>query len=237
MEADGNTSKTSKRPPSERSDLQMAQAEKHGRNAAHRLLGHYERTAQNPMNKEIDKERTPQNYRLFTPRKDRETGRELTDLEYYKQRLSQLKVWKRKDIKTLCSWVVHIPEHVRPEDEKRFFTECLKFMANRYGADNVVAAHVHKDEKTPHCHIAFIPSPDGVKVSAKDVINLKELTVFHTEIQAYFDSLTEPIRGAKVKTGYMKGRQNRTVKQMKKERNVFKLDRGEVERKGVFINR
>jgi hypothetical protein len=209
----------------------MAQVEKHTRSAVHRLLGHYERTTKNPKNKDIDLSKSKYNYRLF---KEREG---MTDRQYYKHRISQLKLLNRADVKTLCSWVVHIPEHVKPEDEKRFFTEVLRFMATRYGSENIVSAWCHsRDEKTPHAHIAFIPSPDGKKVSAKEIINLKELTIFHDEFQKHFDSLPEPIEGAKVKTGYMKGRRNRSVKEMKKERGRLKLNDRSREQKGVFIN-
>lgn len=212
----------------------MAQVEKFTKSGAYRVLLHNSREAKNIGNPDIDPERTKFNYRLFTPRVI--DGREMSDREYYKQRLSELRVWNRKDVKTLCSWVVHIPEHVKPSDEKRFFTETLKFIAKRYGANNIISAEIHKDEKTPHAHIAFVPTPDGVKVSAKEVINLKELYNFHDDFQSYMDKTG--IKGAKVKTGYTKANGgNRTVKEMKREREaeraveiVHEIERQERER-------
>jgi len=209
----------------------MAEVEKFTRSQVYRLLAHNERAVKGEhKNKDIVKAKSICNYRLFTERKI--NNQTLTDREYYKHRVSQLKVWDRADVKTLCSWIVTLPEHVKLEDEQRFFMQTVKFMALRYGAENIISAWVHKDEKTPHAHIAFIPTPDGRRVSAKDVINLKELTIFHDDFQKFMDNTG--IKGARVKTGYTRQQGgNRTVKQMKKERGE-RLKLRAHEQKGVY---
>lgn len=65
-------------------------------------------------------------------------------------------------------------------------------MANRYGKENVVSAYVHLDETAPHIHFSFIPitkdkKKGGFKVSAKEVINKRELQVFHQDLDRYLE--------------------------------------------------
>lgn len=65
-------------------------------------------------------------------------------------------------------------------------------MANRYGKENVVSAYVHLDKTAPHIHFSFIPitkdkKKGGLKVSAKEVINKRELQVFHQDLDRYLE--------------------------------------------------
>lgn len=57
----------------------------------------------------------------------------------------------------------------------------VRFIQEEIGEDNVFAATVHMDEKTPHMHICFTPiTPDG-KLSAKIVLgNQKKLSDWQT---------------------------------------------------------
>ena len=68
--------------------------------------------------------------------------------------------------------------------------------ANIYGEQNVISAYVHKDEKTPHMHFAFVPVTEdkkrgGEKVSAKEVITKNDLKTFHTDLERYLDSFRD----------------------------------------------
>ena len=107
----------------------------------------------------------------------------------------------------MCSWVVTLPEyrhhnqslHVSPDKEqveRLFFERSYRFLCDRYGEQNVISAYVHKDEKTPHMHFAFVPVTEdkkrgGEKVSAKEVITKNDLKTFHTDLERYLDSFRD----------------------------------------------
>jgi len=104
-----------------------------------------------------------------------------TQLEFIKQRTSEVKCHNRDDVNVMCSWVVTAPAGIASkivyddkgkqskllfegvEAEKRlrlFFEESYKFLNARYAGGsekNVVSAYVHMDETTPHMHYAFVP--------------------------------------------------------------------------------
>jgi len=217
----------------------MASVKKYTNAAAAQIFTHNERTAKAHKNEQIDRSKSKGNYRLFAPRKG-SAGNEISDREYYKQRLEQLKVWNRKDVKTACEWIITLPASVSDADEKEFFQESLNFLADRYGgAVNICSAIVHKDETTPHLHCIFIPTPDSVRVSAKDCVHRADLKTFHSDLKKHMAAAG--IKGATdVFTGITKKQGgNRTVQQLKaqgeRERGKFRLQEREPQ-KGVFIN-
>ena len=178
----------------------MAHFAKYTAAAAGHLSKHYERAKDEKGeyikfgNKDIDTDRTPENYNLAP---DREGGQQA----FIKQRLSEVKLQKRDDVKTLCDWVVTLPKgDYTPERERAFFVETYRFLSEKYGEKNVVSAFVHKDEEQPHMHFAFIPvvpdrkwnekHPDRQreKVSAKECVTKADLEQFHTEYQQRLDS-------------------------------------------------
>lgn len=178
----------------------MAHFAKYAAAAAGHLLKHYERgkDAKGDYikfgNKNIDLTRTSENYNLAP---DRKGGQQA----FIKQRLSEVKLQKRDDVKILCDWVVTLPKgDYTPEQEHAFFKETYRFLSGKYGEKNVVSAFVHKDEEQPHMHFAFIPivadrkwnekHPDKQreKVSAKECVTKSDLERFHTEFQQRLDS-------------------------------------------------
>lgn len=135
----------------------------------------------------IDSSRTAENYDLL---------QNARPLERYFERLKEIenvtkeKTGKsiRKDAVTLCGWVITAPQDLPATDEKAFFEGCLSFVQNKYGTENIIAATVHKDEKTPHIHIAFMPivadkKYGGEKLCAKNLETPKTLSKFHTELE------------------------------------------------------
>lgn len=178
----------------------MAHFAKYAAAAAGHLLKHYERAKDAKGeyikfgNKNIDTMRTPENYN-FAP--ERKGGQQA----FIKQRLSEVKLQKRDDVKILCDWVVTLPKGDYTEAQERaFFAETYRFLSEKYGEKNVVSAFVHKDEEQPHMHFAFIPivpdckwnekHPDKQreKVSAKECVTKSDLEQFHTEFQQRLDS-------------------------------------------------
>lgn len=189
----------------------MAKVEKHTHAKANLIFRHNAREIQNPKNTDIDPARSHLNYSF-----EIERGR--SDYEIYKKRLSELYVYGRKDVKTLCSWVVTAPADLPQEEHKQFFIECCKFLVNRYGMKNVVQAKVHRDEATPHLHFCFIPAladkkHGGEKVCANDILTKNELRKFHPDLQKHLNAAGI---NAKVHTGVTAAQGgNRTIQQLK----------------------
>lgn len=160
----------------------MAHVAKYTRSAIGRLMGHYNRERDdgvNRSNESIDPERTEQNYFL-----------KCGSVDSLNERLSQVKVCKRADVNVMCDWVVTLPKDVQVDDEQKFFGAVFDFLSERYGAENIINAVVHKDETTPHMHCAFVPVVEdkkkgGYKVSAKERLNRAELQSFHTDLSFY----------------------------------------------------
>ena len=77
----------------------------------------------------------------------------------YKKIVQGAELSRRKDLNTLCEWVITLPQNVPPAKENAFFFAAQQFIAERYGTDNIVAAFIHRDEPSarPHIHIDFVP--------------------------------------------------------------------------------
>lgn len=74
----------------------------------------------------------------------------------------------RKDAVVMADVVVTLPDNVRRGDEDRFFRLTYWYLSNKFGIDNMMGGHVHKDEVlkdgTPardHMHVPFTPILDG----------------------------------------------------------------------------
>lgn len=161
--------------------------EKYTRTAVGHILQHYNRWVMNFSNKDIDHEKTDLNYNL-APERD------LSDIDYYRSRLAQVKCQNRADVKTLCDWIVTLPKKSFTEaQEQQFFQSAYDLMASRYGEKNVVSAWVHKDEAgQPHLHFCFIPvcrdkKKDIEKVSAKEVLTRTDLKTIHTDMSRHLE--------------------------------------------------
>lgn len=129
-------------------------------------------------NPQIDSSRTNRNYHLVTPPP--------TYLEFINARIATLTL-KRK----LRSDAVYMNSYVLTSDkeffaslplaaEKEFFKDCVKFFADKYGAENIISAIVHKDETTPHLHLNLVPITNG-KLCSKDLYDRKKLSELQTE--------------------------------------------------------
>lgn len=74
----------------------------------------------------------------------------------------------RKDAVVMADVVVTLPDNVCKEDEDRFFRLTYWYLSKKFGIDNMMGGHVHKDEVlkdgTPardHMHVPFTPILDG----------------------------------------------------------------------------
>ena len=195
----------------------MASVEKFSAGAVRNQLRHNRREIEHSSNPDIDPVRQGQDY-VLSP------DRGVSDYDYYKERLSQLYVYGRDDVKTMAGWVVTAPQDLVPERYDDFFCATYDFLENRYGRENVVQAIVHDDEGgQPHLHFCFIPVTEdrkheqGYKVCANDVLNKRELRNFHPDLQKYLDD--HDLEDARVMTGVTRAQGgNRTVSELKGER-------------------
>lgn len=161
----------------------MAHVEKYTSGAAGRMLKHYERApVKHRGNENIKPELTELNYNLASE------DQPMPQATFVTQRLKGVRVQKRADVNVLCDWVITQPQELPADKSRAFFEAAYAFLRDRYGKRNVVSAYVHMDEVTPHMHFAFLPvvadqKRGGEKLCAKEVINRKELQMFHTALQ------------------------------------------------------
>lgn len=163
----------------------MAHVMKHTRDGCGHMLAHYERSAENISNINLDRSRTHLNYNLAV-------HQEMNQWQFIKKRCSEVRCQNRKDVNVMVSWVVTAPKDLPDFEYENFFQATYDFLENRYGKKNVISAYVHMDEVTPHMHFAFVPVvPDrkkGIeKVCAKEVISRKELKCFHEALESHIN--------------------------------------------------
>jgi len=63
-----------------------------------------------------------------------------------------------------ATWCIELlfslaPDHCLPE--QAYFESCLEWVVERYGAENILTADIHRDEAAPHMHILVLPLRDG----------------------------------------------------------------------------
>lgn len=151
------------------------------------MLAHYNRTKASSKSL-IDPVRTHLNYNLA------DADQPLSQLDFIHKRLSEIKVLNRKDVNVFCDWIVTAPQELSENEYPDFFRETYNFLNDRYGKDNVISAYVHMDESQPHIHYAFVPvamdkKRNIPKLSAKEVITLKELKSFHKDLSTHLNGI------------------------------------------------
>ena len=135
-------------------------------------------------NPQIDSNRTNRNYHLVTPPP--------TYLEFINARIRALTLKRklRTDAIYMNSFVLTSDKEFFTElpltAEKEFFKDCVKFFADKYGAENIISAVVHKDETTPHLHLNLVPITNG-KLCSKDLYDIKKLSELQTEFYEKVD--------------------------------------------------
>ena len=115
-----------------------------------------------------DQERTPDNQHL---------GAKSTDEAMGKLR-ALLPEKRRKDAVLAVEYVMTAsPEWfatATPEQEKAFFQQSLQWLADKYGADRIVTASIHRDEATPHLSAFVVPLTQDKRLSAKEFIGSRD---------------------------------------------------------------
>ncbi|HIE7356408.1 TPA: MobV family relaxase, partial [Klebsiella pneumoniae] len=102
------------------------------------------------------------------------------------------------------------------EQQADFFDQAHKWLADKYGADRIITATVHRDETSPHLSAFVVPLTQDGRLSAKEFIgNRSKMTADqtsfakavqhlglergiegskarHTRIQAFYEALERP---------------------------------------------
>jgi hypothetical protein len=115
-----------------------------------------------------DQERTPDNQHL---------GAKSTDEAMGKLR-ALLPEKRRKDAVLAVEYVMTASpewfEKATPEQEKVLFQRSLQWLADKYGADRIVTASIHRDEATPHLSAFVVPLTQDKRLSAKEFIGSRD---------------------------------------------------------------
>ncbi len=128
-------------------------------------------------NLQIDCTRTRNNYNVIK--------RQCSYTQHINRRIAELDLPTkvRKDAVLMCSFVVgsdrEFFKSLSVQEQEKFFADCTRFFADRYGEENIISAVVHMDETTPHLHLNLIPIADG-RLCAKTLFDRKELQSLQT---------------------------------------------------------
>ena len=164
----------------------MAHVEKFQAAALGRVCDHFERRAEldhGYKRENIDNERSWLNYNLAPQRT-------VSQVEFINERIDSLNLKRRprKDAVRMCDCVITMPRSFDPSRQREFFNAAYAFLAQRYGAENVVSAWVHRDETQPHMHFAWVPVTQDGRLSAKNVVNRLDLKTLHPDMQVAMET-------------------------------------------------
>ena len=147
------------------------------------LEAHHERTKEKyASNPDIDTERSKHNFHIVKP------------ITSYKResdnRITAAGCKTRKDsvrfVDTLVTASADFFKKKKHIEIQAFFQTAVDFLAEKIGKDNIFAATVHMDEKTPHMHLCFTPITQDGRLSAKEIIgNRVQLTKWQDDFFAH----------------------------------------------------
>ena len=151
-----------------------------GKGGVRGIQSHNQREKESSKNPDIDKTRSNQNYDILNPNNINYNRAVKERIDNFATKTTTV----RKDAVVMCNFVVTSDEKtmkaMSPKEQRAFFKDSTKFFMNRYGAENVVNATVHMDERTPHMHIGVVPITQE-RLSAKNLFTRKELTSLQTD--------------------------------------------------------
>ena len=182
------------------------------------IQSHNRRERESHSNPDIDYDRSLENYELHESASTNYT-------EAIQRRIDALQLAKavRKDAVRMCGLIVTSDsaffQSLSPEDTRRFFEESKAFLTEFVGAENVVSAMVHMDEKTPHMHFFHVPVTQDGRLNANKIYTRQSLRKLQSELPAYLQSRGFAIeRGVEQTPGSAKKHlDTREFKQQKEE--------------------
>lgn len=193
------------------------------------IQSHNRRERESHSNPDIYYDRSAANYELHE-------SASTNYAEAIQNRIDDLLLVKavRKDAVRMCGIIVSSDsaffQKLSPEDTRRFFEESKAFLTGFVGAENVISAMVHMDEKTPHMHFLHVPlTPDG-RLNANTIYTRQSLRKLQSELPAHLQRRGFPIeRGVEQTPGSAKKHlDTREFKQQQEALDRLKLESGEV---------
>ena len=151
------------------------------------IQSHNRRERESHSNPDIDYDRSSANYELHE-------SASTNYAETIQRRIDALQLAKavRKDAVRMCGLIVTSDsaffQSLSPEDTRRFFEESKAFLMDFVGAENVVSAMVHMDEKTPHMHFFHVPVTQDGRLNANKIYTRQSLRKLQSELPAYLQS-------------------------------------------------
>ena len=161
--------------------------DKFKKDAIRGIQSHNRRERESHSNPDIDYSRSTGNYDLHESASDNYA-------QAIQNRIDDLLLVKavRKDAVRMCGLIVTSDkaffDALTPEETRRFFEESKAFLTEFVGAENVISAMVHMDEKTPHMHFLHVPvTPDG-RLNANKIYTRQSLRKLQSELPAHLQS-------------------------------------------------
>jgi len=141
-----------------------------------------------------DSERTPDNEHLAAKSTDEAMGQ-------LRERLPEK---RRKDAVLAVEYVMTAsPEwwkYASQEEQAAFFDQAHKWLADKYGADNIITATIHRDETSPHLSAFVVPRTADGRLSAKEFIGNR------SKMSADQTSFAEAVENLGLKRGIERSR-------------------------------
>lgn len=141
------------------------------------MYKHIQREMKTTLNEDIEFDKTALNYDL--------SGFDKKTMNYsdeVKKRLDErFRGQKsiRKDATVMVGVIISASpgffENMPDEQERKYFQQAFDYLSDKFGRENIISATVHKDEKTPHMHLNFVPLTKDGRLSAKEIINRETL--------------------------------------------------------------
>lgn len=92
----------------------------------------------------------------------------------------------RRDAVRLCEFLITSEskffENISVKNKKRFFIKALEFLQEKYGAENIIYASVHNDDKPPHMHVGFVPITEDYRLNANHIFSRLNLAMLQDDI-------------------------------------------------------
>lgn len=134
----------------------------------------------------------------------------------------------------MCSFVVGSDREffrsLSEREQEKFFADCTRFFADRYGEENIISAVAHMDETTPHLHLNLIPIADG-RLCAKQLFDRKALQTLQTDFHSVVGKKWNLQRGKEGSTAKHLDTISYKVKKMKDEAVAAVLQASEAKKR------
>lgn len=124
---------------------------------------------------------------------DKTKGAEKYLLARREERLKDVAIYNRPDVKHICTAILTVPLDVRPGDEEKCMNAFRLYCEKKFGLDKAVLFQSHWHEHRPHCTFDFLPvvvdrKKGGERLCYSEIYKRKLFNTFHSEVQRYVDN-------------------------------------------------